>query len=295
MTAIPTTTAPPSPIGATKLTAAWSGTVCGHPCGATPSGPTYKVRPLDCARAPARRPRPRTGRSGSSSCCPTSTGAGAGPRQPARTWDLAGWVSALGRDEQEAGTFLVVDGERDRRGSGCRARGGRAGDGPRARPRRCAGGRCRRRGPRRAWLPARRSPRADDVREGHLAGDDLDRAADLARLRAEGARQLVRDATASARIAHEAGVRIAAGTDFGGGGARAGALAGEVEALVSAGLQQWEALAAATWRGGEVLGEADAGVIREGGPAHFILVEGDPLSDPAALWRVRAGPRVQAG
>jgi imidazolonepropionase-like amidohydrolase len=47
-----------------------------------------------------------------------------------------------------------------------------------------------------------------------------------------------------------------------------------------------EALAAATWRGGELLGEPDAGVIREGGPADFFLVHGDPLSDPSALWRV---------
>ena len=28
------------------------------------------------------------------------------------------------------------------------------------------------------------------------------------------------------------------------------------------------------------------GVIREGGPADFFLVHGDPLSDPDALWRV---------
>ena len=27
-------------------------------------------------------------------------------------------------------------------------------------------------------------------------------------------------------------------------------------------------------------------MIREGGPADFVLVHGDPLSDPAALWRV---------
>ena len=33
-------------------------------------------------------------------------------------------------------------------------------------------------------------------------------------------------------------------------------------------------------------GEPDAGVLREGGPADFSLVHGDPLSDPAALWRV---------
>jgi imidazolonepropionase-like amidohydrolase len=100
-------------------------------------------------------------------------------------------------------------------------------------------------------------------------------------------RRLLADAMASAGIAHRAGVRIAAGTDFGGGGARAGVLAGEVEALVRAGLEPWEALGSATWRGGELLDEPDAGVVREGGPADFFLVDGDPLSDPAALWKVR--------
>jgi imidazolonepropionase-like amidohydrolase len=93
-------------------------------------------------------------------------------------------------------------------------------------------------------------------------------------------------AEASVALAHRAGVRIASGTDFGGGSLRANQLAWEVEALVGAGLEPWEALGAATWRGGELLGEPDAGVVREGGPADFVLVHGDPLSDPAALWRV---------
>ena len=90
----------------------------------------------------------------------------------------------------------------------------------------------------------------------------------------------------SIRLAHAAGVAIATGTDFGGGSSRAGQLAWEVESLVAAGLQPGEALGAATWRGGELLGEPEAGVIRDGGPADFFLVHGDPLSDPAALWRV---------
>ncbi len=97
---------------------------------------------------------------------------------------------------------------------------------------------------------------------------------------------LLLDAEASVRIAHDAGVKIAAGTDFGGGSSRANQLAWEVESLVAAGLEPWEALAAATWRGGELLGEPGAGVVREGGPADFFLVHGDPLSDPTALWRV---------
>lgn len=99
------------------------------------------------------------------------------------------------------------------------------------------------------------------------------------RLREEGG-------VASVKACHDAGVLVAAGTDFGGGSPRANAIAWEVEALVDAGLQPWEALAAATWHGGELLGEPEAGAIREGGPADFLLVHGDPLSDPSALWRV---------
>jgi imidazolonepropionase-like amidohydrolase len=92
-------------------------------------------------------------------------------------------------------------------------------------------------------------------------------------------------ARTSVGLAHRAGVRISAGTDFGGGSVRAGQLAGEVELLVAAGLEPWQALASATWRGGELLGNA-AGTLREDGPADFFLVHGDPLTDPATLWRV---------
>jgi imidazolonepropionase-like amidohydrolase len=93
-------------------------------------------------------------------------------------------------------------------------------------------------------------------------------------------------ALASVVTARRHGVRIATGTDFGGGSLRANQLAWEVEALVEAGLEPWEGLAAATWRGGELLDEPDAGAVREGGPADFVLVHGNPLSDPSALWRV---------
>lgn len=93
-------------------------------------------------------------------------------------------------------------------------------------------------------------------------------------------------ALASIAAARRAGVAISAGTDFGGGSTRANQLAWEVEQLTEAGLEPWEALGAATWRGGELLGEPEAGVIREGGPADFALVHGDPVSDPTALWRV---------
>ncbi|GAB2730119.1 amidohydrolase family protein [Nocardioides pakistanensis] len=90
----------------------------------------------------------------------------------------------------------------------------------------------------------------------------------------------------SIRLAARAGVLIAAGTDFGGGSLRANQMAWEIECLVTAGLEPWQALAAATRNGGTLLDEPEAGVIREGGPADIVLVHGDPLSDPAAMWRV---------
>jgi imidazolonepropionase-like amidohydrolase len=90
----------------------------------------------------------------------------------------------------------------------------------------------------------------------------------------------------SVRLAHAAGVAIAAGSDFGGGSLRAGMLAWEVQSLVRAGVPPWEALAAATWRGGDLLGDPQAGRLTVGGPAHLLLVHGNPLTDPDALWRV---------
>jgi imidazolonepropionase-like amidohydrolase len=115
----------------------------------------------------------------------------------------------------------------------------------------------------------------------------------------EGKRRLAarrEGAFAAIKAAHRAGVRIAAGSDFGGGSVRAGHLAWEVEQLVLAGLEPHQALAAVTWRGGELLGVDHAGRIRPGDPADLVLVHGDPLSDPRALWRVwavfKGGERV---
>ena len=115
----------------------------------------------------------------------------------------------------------------------------------------------------------------------------------------EGKRRLAarrEGAFAAIKAAKRAGVRIAAGSDFGGGSVRAGHLAWEVELLVEAGLEPHEALAAVTWRGGELLGLDHAGRLQPGDPADLVLVHGDPLSDPRSLWRVwavfKAGTRV---
>jgi imidazolonepropionase-like amidohydrolase len=95
-------------------------------------------------------------------------------------------------------------------------------------------------------------------------------------------------AYASVAAARKAGVRIATGSDFGGGSVRAGHLAWEVELLVGAGLEPYEALAAATRNGGALYGVDHAGRLDEGMPADLVLVHGDPLSDARAMWRVWA-------
>lgn len=113
---------------------------------------------------------------------------------------------------------------------------------------------------------------------------------DMARFATPAGRRTIHDRLAraeeSVRVAYTAGVSIATGSDFGGGSLRANQLAWEVSSLVKAGLEPADALAAATWRGGELMGEPEAGIIRKSGPADFFLVHGDPLSDPDALWRV---------
>ena len=95
-------------------------------------------------------------------------------------------------------------------------------------------------------------------------------------------------AYAAVAAARRAGVRIATGSDFGGGSVRAGQLAWEVELLVAAGSTPREALIAATRAGGELLGDDHAGRIEKSMPADLVLIHGDPLSDARALWRVWA-------
>jgi len=101
-------------------------------------------------------------------------------------------------------------------------------------------------------------------------------------------REMKEGAYAAIACARRAGVTIATGSDFGGGSVRAGHLAWEVELLVAAGLEPHEALAAATRSGGALYGVEHAGRLAEGLPADLVLVHGDPLSDPRALWRVWA-------
>jgi imidazolonepropionase-like amidohydrolase len=122
-----------------------------------------------------------------------------------------------------------------------------------------------------SWLTFTRTSTIERFTDAEMAGRVRDR---------------LERAEHAVRTAHAAGVTIAAGSDFGGGSLRANQLAWEAQALMGAGLPGWEALAAVTWKGGDLLGVEHAGRLVVGGPAHFALVHGDPLDDPTALWRI---------
>jgi len=99
------------------------------------------------------------------------------------------------------------------------------------------------------------------------------------------------------RRAHDAGVRIAFGTDS--GVSAHGDNAQEFALLVQCGLTPLEAIQAATVGAAEHLQiAAEAGALRSGYPADLIAVRGDPLSDVTVLERVgfvmRAG-RIYRG
>lgn len=88
------------------------------------------------------------------------------------------------------------------------------------------------------------------------------------------------------RVAHHAGVRLVFGTD--GGVLPHGQNAKEFESMVRIGVPALEAIRAATVNAATAFGIADSvGTLTPGMIADLIAVEGDPLTDPSALQRVR--------
>jgi imidazolonepropionase-like amidohydrolase len=85
----------------------------------------------------------------------------------------------------------------------------------------------------------------------------------------------------SARIAREAGVRVAVGTD-----SMHGLFGFELEWLVEQGWTSAEALTAATRSGAEVVGVDDAGTLEPGKRADLVLLRSDPLMDIQAVYDV---------
>lgn len=80
--------------------------------------------------------------------------------------------------------------------------------------------------------------------------------------------------------AHEAGVRLYAGSD-GGGVSRHGNLPGEVQAMHGIGMSTFDALGAASWKAREWLGWNSG--LSEGAPADFVVYPRNPLDDLGVL------------
>lgn len=98
-------------------------------------------------------------------------------------------------------------------------------------------------------------------------------------------RQLWEVQSKNFKKAKEAGVKIAAGTDFGGGPLTPlGENSQELEILVREGLTSMEAIIAATKTASEALNMKDKiGTLETGKFADLIIVDGDPLSDISIL------------
>lgn len=113
-------------------------------------------------------------------------------------------------------------------------------------------------------------------------GMDVSKAAP--ELRAKAAEMFPR-ARASVRAAHEAGVRIAVGTDA--PAIPHGRNAGELVALVERGMSPLAVLRAATVTSADLIGVTDRGRLAEGLLADVIAVPGDPLRDITVTQDVR--------
>jgi imidazolonepropionase-like amidohydrolase len=115
--------------------------------------------------------------------------------------------------------------------------------------------------------------------------DTLDAGTDMPAHRRRKQAEALDAMAASLRLAHDAGVPIASGSDFAGMPMREhGANAGDVVALAEAGLGAEGALLAATATAARALGVDDqVGRIAPGLDADMAVFAGDPLADPTAL------------
>lgn len=86
----------------------------------------------------------------------------------------------------------------------------------------------------------------------------------------------------SVRMFHEAGGRIAMGTDAGTPFNLHGCNSDELRFMVEVGLSNLDALRAATRNGAELMGLEDRGRIAEGAVADLLVVDGDPAKDIAS-------------
>lgn len=103
--------------------------------------------------------------------------------------------------------------------------------------------------------------------------------------RAAGRVAALDSAVATSRELIRRGVRVLPGGDYGFAVNPQGRNARDIGLFVRLlGLEPWEALSAATRLGGELMGlPGELGVLRPGALADLLLVDGDPLRDPAVL------------
>ena len=94
-------------------------------------------------------------------------------------------------------------------------------------------------------------------------------------------RDAVKNGMHNLKVLHDAGVRIAFGTDSGGNPVRIQGWAEhrELQLMVKAGLTPMDAIVAATRGSAEFLGAADRGVLKPGKRADFLVLAGNPLDD----------------
>jgi imidazolonepropionase-like amidohydrolase len=109
------------------------------------------------------------------------------------------------------------------------------------------------------------------------------RAVDWPEARRKRAEDLRQGSRAAVAAAIKAGVKIALGTDAGGGAARHGRIAREAELMVECGMEPRDALMAATSDAADLIGETDRGTIGEEKVADLVLLDANPLEEISAL------------
>jgi len=98
------------------------------------------------------------------------------------------------------------------------------------------------------------------------------------------------------KLAYDAGVKIATGTDAGSVLTPHGSAGREAELLAACGIPVVEAIRCATQRGAELIGrESEVGTIVAGRIADLVVLNGNPVDDPSVLGRPEAVARVYQG
>jgi imidazolonepropionase-like amidohydrolase len=114
------------------------------------------------------------------------------------------------------------------------------------------------------------------------------RAVDWPEARKKRAEDLRQGSRAAVSTAIKSGVKIALGTDAGGGAARHGRIAREAELMAESGMEPRDALVAATSSAASLIGENDRGTIEEGKIADLVLLDANPLENIGALRLIAA-------